>query len=141
MRLFQHTDLLNICLIIWLGFGTQAQQKLPSNNNKNNNNNSKNNNSKYVSNNNDNNNNSNNNNSKYNSIIPANLFRSDGKRPDGATLIPWIGGKYLTWDATVVHTCAASFIRVSSVGQPAVKFKSTKAFLHPICFSQWPSRL
>src|SRR6218665_1310588 len=26
---------------------------------------------------------------------PAGLFRSDGKRPDVATLIPWIGGKYL----------------------------------------------
>lgn len=47
---------------------------------------------------------------------PAGLFRSDGKRPDGATLIPWIGGKYLTWDATVVHTCAASYIGVGSVG-------------------------
>src|SRR6218665_3748134 len=35
---------------------------------------------------------------------PAGLFRSDGKRPDGATIIPWIGGKYLTRDATVVHT-------------------------------------
>src|SRR6218665_2175338 len=46
---------------------------------------------------------------------PAGLFRSDGKRPDGATLLPWIGGKYLTWDATVVHTCAASYIGVGSV--------------------------
>ena len=41
---------------------------------------------------------------------PTGLFRSDGKRPDGATLIPWTGGRYLAWDATVVHTCAASYI-------------------------------
>jgi hypothetical protein len=41
---------------------------------------------------------------------PAGLFRSDGKRPDGATLIPWSEGKYLAWDATIVHTCAASYI-------------------------------
>ena len=40
--------------------------------------------------------------------------------PDGATLIPWIGGKYLTWDETVVHTCAASYIGVGSVG-PALE--------------------
>src|SRR6218665_3224350 len=31
---------------------------------------------------------------------PAGLFRTDGKRPDGATLIPWSAGKYLAWDAT-----------------------------------------
>src|SRR6218665_4162234 len=37
---------------------------------------------------------------------PADLFRTDGKRPDGATLVPWSAGKYLAWDATVVHTCA-----------------------------------
>jgi Reverse transcriptase (RNA-dependent DNA polymerase) len=41
---------------------------------------------------------------------PVGLFRTDGKRPDGATLIPWSGGRYLTWDATVVHTCASSYI-------------------------------
>ena len=41
---------------------------------------------------------------------PTGLSRSDGKRPDGATLVPWSGGKYLTWDATVVHSCAASYI-------------------------------
>src|SRR6218665_3363485 len=41
---------------------------------------------------------------------PAGLFRTDGKRPDGATLVPWSAGNYLAWDATVVHTCAASYI-------------------------------
>ena len=45
---------------------------------------------------------------------PVGLFRTDGKRPDGATLIPWSSGKYLTWDATVVHTCASSYINHSS---------------------------
>jgi hypothetical protein len=46
---------------------------------------------------------------------PAGLFRSDGKRPDGATLIPWSKGKYMCWDATVVHTCAASYLSNSSL--------------------------
>src|SRR6218665_3939155 len=41
---------------------------------------------------------------------PTGLFRADGKRPDGATLVPWERGKYIAWDATIVHTCAASYI-------------------------------
>src|SRR6218665_2006808 len=41
---------------------------------------------------------------------PTGLFRADGKRPDGATLVSWERGKYLAWDATIVHTCAASYI-------------------------------
>ena len=30
------------------------------------------------------------------------LFRSDGKRPDGLSLIPWLNGKSLCWDVTVI---------------------------------------
>src|SRR6218665_863772 len=41
---------------------------------------------------------------------PTELFRADGKRQDGATLVPWERGKYLAWDATIVHTCATSYI-------------------------------
>ena len=41
---------------------------------------------------------------------PAGLARSDGKRPDGLTLIPWQGGRCLTWDVTIVDTCAASYV-------------------------------
>src|SRR6218665_529922 len=41
---------------------------------------------------------------------PTGLFRADGKRPDGAWLVPWERGKYIAWDATIVHTCAASYI-------------------------------
>lgn len=36
------------------------------------------------------------------------LFQSDGKRPEVSTLAPWMAGKYLAWDTTVVHTCTAS---------------------------------
>ena len=57
---------------------------------------------------------------------PAGLFRVDGKRPDGATLIPWMGGKYLAWDATVVHTCAASYIGAGSVGPASVQAANRK---------------
>src|SRR5688572_11580450 len=40
---------------------------------------------------------------------PAGLARSDGRRPDGVTLIPWEGGKSLAWDATVIDTLAESY--------------------------------
>jgi len=34
---------------------------------------------------------------------PSGLFRSDSKRPDGLTLVPWSSGKALCWDVTI--TC------------------------------------
>jgi Reverse transcriptase (RNA-dependent DNA polymerase) len=45
---------------------------------------------------------------------PPGLIRTDGKRPDGATLVPWARGKYIAWDVTAIHTCAASYIHLSS---------------------------
>jgi hypothetical protein len=44
---------------------------------------------------------------------PLGLNRVDGKRPDGATLIPW-DGKCLTWDVTVSDTFAASHLPKTS---------------------------
>ena len=41
---------------------------------------------------------------------PTGLLRSDGKRPDGVTLIPWARGRCLTWDVTVPDTFATSHI-------------------------------
>lgn len=37
-------------------------------------------------------------------LEPPGLSRSDGKRPDGLTLIPWQRGRCLVWDATCVNT-------------------------------------
>src|SRR6201995_1154328 len=45
---------------------------------------------------------------------PVDLSRSDGKRPDGLTLIPWQGGKNLIWDVTVADTLAASHLATTS---------------------------
>jgi hypothetical protein len=39
---------------------------------------------------------------------PLGLVRTDGKRPDGVTLLPWHSGKCLTWDVTVVNSVASS---------------------------------
>jgi len=45
---------------------------------------------------------------------PVGLVRIDGKRPDRLTLIPWHGGKPLTWDVTVVSTLADSYLHSTS---------------------------
>ena len=51
---------------------------------------------------------------------PKGLVREDGKKPDGLTLVPWKAGK-ATWDATIVDTFSASYLKVSPVspGQAA----------------------
>ena len=46
---------------------------------------------------------------------PSGLSRTDGKRPDGLTLIPWQCGKSLIWDVTVADTLAASHLATTSV--------------------------
>ena len=45
---------------------------------------------------------------------PHGLARSDGKRPDGLTLIPWRAGRSATWDVTVTDTLAASYVTDTS---------------------------
>ena len=46
---------------------------------------------------------------------PAGLLRSDGKRPDGLTQIPWQAGKCLTWDVTIADTLATSYLTSTSL--------------------------
>ena len=43
------------------------------------------------------------------------LLRGDGKRPDGATLIPWSKGRCLIWDFTCPDTLALSHLHQSSL--------------------------
>ena len=45
---------------------------------------------------------------------PSGLLRSDGKRPDGLTLIPWKNGRCVTWDVTVTDTLARSYLPVAA---------------------------
>jgi len=45
---------------------------------------------------------------------PAGLSRTDGKRPDGMTFIPWLAGKPAVWDVTVVCTSAVSYLNSSA---------------------------
>jgi hypothetical protein len=45
---------------------------------------------------------------------PNGLSRSDGKRPDGVTIIPWQRGLCLAWDVTVPDTFATSYRHLTS---------------------------
>ena len=45
---------------------------------------------------------------------PSGLFRSDVKRPDGLTLVPWSSGKALCWDVTVTCPLADSYISAAA---------------------------
>ena len=41
-------------------------------------------------------------------LEPRGLYRTESKRPDGVTMIPWELGKQLVWDVTVVDVLAPS---------------------------------
>ena len=51
---------------------------------------------------------------------PSGMSWTDGKRPDGLTLIPWQRGKSLAWDVTVVNTLADSYISAAPLSQASV---------------------
>lgn len=62
---------------------------------------------------------------------PVGLLRTDGKRPDGLTLVPWQAGKSLTWDVTVSHPLADSYLSSSAqisggVAEQAARRKEDK---------------
>ncbi|CAH2244118.1 jg18506 [Pararge aegeria aegeria] len=61
-------------------------------------------------------------------LEPIGLARSDSKRPDGMTLIPWRLGRSLLWDATCDDTLAASHIQATSsmVGAAASSAEQAK---------------
>ena len=47
-------------------------------------------------------------------LEPLDLSRSDGKRPAGASIVPWKNGKYLVWDATCLDTFAVSYTSLAT---------------------------
>ena len=61
-------------------------------------------------------------------LEPSGLSRDDGKRPDGATIVPWSQGQCAVWDFTCVNTVAASHIdsAASRAGAPSECAESKK---------------
>jgi len=62
---------------------------------------------------------------------PLGLSRSDGKRPDGLSLVPWEAGMPLTWDVTVICPLADSYVAAAareagSAAEKAATFKTAK---------------
>ena len=51
-------------------------------------------------------------------LEPRHLYRTDQKRPDGLTLVPWAVGEQLLWDVTVVDYLAPCRINAGSVCNP-----------------------
>ncbi|XP_055329980.1 uncharacterized protein LOC129582492 [Paramacrobiotus metropolitanus] len=47
-------------------------------------------------------------------LEPKGIFRDNGKRPDGLTLVPVRDGKQLVWDATFADTLAQSYVKRSA---------------------------
>src|SRR6218665_3826182 len=56
---------------------------------------------------------------------PTGLRRTDGKTPDGLTLIPWRMGRALIWDARVTDTMAASYLSSTAVAAAAAAEQAT----------------
>ena len=61
-------------------------------------------------------------------LEPQGMLRSDGKRPDGVSMVPWRSGKCLVWDVTCVDTFAPSYrsLAVQGPGTVAVRAESLK---------------
>ena len=53
-------------------------------------------------------------------LEPSGIFRSDGKRPDGITVVPWKSGRLLVSDATCPDTFAPSYLPSATSGVGAV---------------------
>jgi len=57
---------------------------------------------------------------------PSGLVRSNGKYLDGLTLVPWQSDKPLTWDVTVVHTLADSYVSQTSCSAGAAELAASR---------------
>ena len=66
---------------------------------------------------------------------PSRLYRSDDKRPDGASVVSWRCGKSLVWDATFVDTLAPSHQTLAAREPRAVavdgESKKHSKYAHP----------
>ncbi|XP_037034226.1 uncharacterized protein LOC119073006 [Bradysia coprophila] len=65
-------------------------------------------------------------------LEPTGCNRSDDKKPDGLTLVPWHNGKPLVWDFTCADTLARSYVSGNSrkAGHAARKREAHKLWLY-----------
>jgi hypothetical protein len=59
-------------------------------------------------------------------LEPSGIYRSDGKRPDGMTLIPWSQGRSLLWDFTCPDTLAPSHLASTCISAGAAASKAER---------------
>ena len=60
-------------------------------------------------------------------LEPRGLYRTDGKRPDGVTMIPWEMGKQQVWDVTVVDALTPSRLNQVSLCNPGATATEVEA--------------
>ena len=60
-------------------------------------------------------------------LEPRGLYRTDDKRPNGVTMIPWEMGKQLVWDVTVVDALAPSCLKQGSICNPGTSATEAEA--------------
>ena len=67
-------------------------------------------------------------------LEPTSLFQSDGKRPDGASIVAWKDGKVLVWNAMCPDTLAPSHSRLAVREMGAVtadaEYKKIQKYMH-----------
>ena len=47
-------------------------------------------------------------------LEPSDIYRSDGKRPDGTSIVPWMSGRVLFWDVTYPDTLVPSYAALAT---------------------------
>ena len=62
------------------------------------------------------------------------VLRSDGKWPDGLSLVPWKWGQSLVWDVTCTYTYAQSHLALVGIEAKA-EYISRIGFCVPFCVS------
>ena len=60
-------------------------------------------------------------------LEPRELYRTDGKRPDDVTMVPWEMGEQLVWDVTVVDALAPSHLNQGSLCNPGTAAAEAEA--------------
>ena len=78
-------------------------------------------------------------------LEPTGICLSDGKRPDGATIVPWKTGRVLVWDATCPDMFAPSHTHPEKLAQSQPRLNkgnelSTQSWKQATILYLWPLR-